>query len=370
MVSGKIVFDARMINNSGIGRYIEKILVNTIDHFENITLLGNEQEIKEKLGRENLSIIDFRESFYSMSEQIRYPLVVPKCDLFWSPHFNVPLLPIKAKKRLATVHDVFHLAFYDMLTRPQKIYAKIVIKAALEKSDQVITVSHFSKEEILRFTSSKYENKIHVIHNGIDPLVEKNPHTKVPEYENYFLAVGNVKPHKNFRRTIEAYKIFLEKNIHNENCPHFLIVGKMDGLITGDSTAIDIVNQDKILKEYVHFLGRVSDSELSGIYKNALALIFPSYYEGFGFPPLEAMQLETPVLVSNSACMPEVCGDAAIYFDPYDINDIANKMGSMYKDIRLRDSIKIKGLDQVKKFDWGVAADQSIMIIKQLLDKQ
>lgn len=367
MIKGKVVFDARMINNSGIGRYIEKILINTIDRFESITLLGNEKDIQEKLNKKDLKIIEFTSPFYSIGEQIKYPIIIPKCDLFWSPHFNIPLLPIKAKKRLTTVHDVFHLAFYDMLTISQKIYAKIVLKAAMEKSDQIITVSNFSKQEIIKHLGSKYNAKIHSIHNGIDNLSENKQYHKHDITTPYFLAVGNIKPHKNFKRTIEAYKIFLEKNINNINVPKFFIIGKKDGLITGDNSAFNIVNEHEILKEHVHFIGFVSDKELKEYYKNALALIFPSYYEGFGFPPLEAMQLGTPVIVSNAACIPEICGNAACYFDPYDINDIALNMDKVFLSDNFHKELSKKGLERVLEFSWEKSANESIKIIENLI---
>jgi len=366
----KIVFDARMINNSGIGRYIDKILSNILPHFDNLIILGDKKYLEEKFKSKNISIINFTDLFYSVSEQINYPRIIPKCDLFWSPHLNVPLLPIKAKKRLVTLHDVFHLAFYDTLTIPQKIYAKIVIDAALRKSDKIITVSEFSKKEIIKYTSNKYENKIQVVHNGVDPIQGNNNEIfKIDQIQNnYFLAVGNVKPHKNFRRTIEAYKLFLSKNEKDNNIPHFVIIGKMEGLITGDNSTFDIVKKDPLLKKYVHFSGKISDSELKVAYQRALALVFPSIYEGFGFPPLEAMLENTPVIVSDAACMPEICGEAAIYFDPYDINDIAEKMDYIYKNIELRNHLKERGPYRAMKFTWENASNSSIAIIDELIN--
>lgn len=368
-IKKKIVFDARMINNSGIGRYIDKILSNTLPYFENIVILGNKQYLETRFKENNVSIIDFKDPFYSIAEQINYNKVIPQCDLFWSPHLNVPLFPIKAKKRLVTLHDVFHLAFYNTLTIPQKVYAKIVIKAALDKSDAIITVSNFSKDEILKYSGSKYATKIYPIHNGVDPILgsEDNHLADFRGYKNYFLAVGNIKPHKNFRRAIQAYNCFLQNN-NKEEIPHLLIIGNSEGLITGDNSVFGEISNDPILKQYVHFIGRITDSELKTAYQNSLALIFPSIYEGFGFPPLEAMLEKTPVIVSNAACMPEICGDAALYFDPYNINDIATKMELIFKDKALREDIIVKGDKRVLDFKWAYSAQESIKVIENLLE--
>ena len=371
IIKKSVVFDARMINNSGIGRYIDKILINTLPRFSNLVVLGDEKYLETRLKNENVSIINFTDPFYSIAEQINYPKIIPKCDLFWSPHLNVPLFPIKANKRLVTLHDVFHLAFHNTLTLSQKIYAKVVIDAALRKSDKVITVSEFSKKEIIKYTNKKYESKIKIVHNGVDPILGNNGNTSKIDQINYdyFLAVGNIKPHKNFRRAIEAYKLFLLKNEKEQNIPHLVIIGKMDGLITADASAFDIVEKHPLLRKYVHFLGKLSDCELKMAYKRALALIFPSIYEGFGFPPLEAMLENTPVIISNAACMPEICGDAAIYFDPYDIHDISNKMNVILKNTAVRHNLKEKGLQRAKMFTWENAANSTISIIETLINK-
>lgn len=366
MEEKKIVIDARMINASGIGRYLQSILPGIVSHFECITLLGDKKLINKVLDTPlSAEIIPFRNSIYSLSEQIKYTQIIPKCALFFSPHYNIPLLPIKAKHKVVTIHDVFHLAFYNELSLPQKIYSKIVINSALKKSDKIITVSNFSKKEILKYTNSKYEEKISVIYNGIDLKKKGKRYTK-DITTPYFLFVGNIKPHKNLKRTLESFKLFLEKYQNSENLPQFIIVGKKEGFITGDNV-VNLVEKDFLLRKYVKFTGWIDDNELDELYSNALALIFPSYYEGFGFPPLEAMTFDCPVIASDKACISEICEDAALYFDPFSVKSIMEKMMIIFNEKDIRNNLVLKGKERIMHFSDKKTVEKHIKLFNQYL---
>jgi glycosyltransferase involved in cell wall biosynthesis len=366
----QIVIDARMINSSGIGRYLQNILPDIIEYFPNVTLLGDDKLLKEKLNNSNLHVIPFNVPIYSMSEQLGYPKIIPTCDIFFSPHYNVPLFPIKAKYRITTIHDVFHLAFYNDLGILQKIYAKLVINQAIKKSDCVITVSEFSKKEILKYTNSKYNHKIKSIYNGVE-LNKERLTTTIRPYDNqpYFLYVGNVKPHKNLTKAIEAFRLLLSDYDCSQKHIHFIIVGKREGFITGDENVIKLIDSDTLLHKNVEFTGWITDEELNNLYINALALVFPSYYEGFGFPPLEAMSLETPVIASSTASIPEVCGEAALYFDPFDVMDIYDKMKYIVTNNSLRKDLIKKGIDNVKRFTKESSINSHIQLLEKYLNK-
>ncbi|KAA6343177.1 glycosyltransferase [termite gut metagenome] len=353
-----------MINSSGIGRYLQIILPDIIEHFSNVFLLGDEQLLKEKLQNDNLHVIPFNEPIYSISEQLKYPYVIPKCDIFFSPHYNVPLLPIKAKHRIVTIHDVFHLAFHQGLNISQRIYSKAVINQALKKSDAVITVSEFSKEEIVKYTNKKYIDKISVIYNGVRSWGNLSE-TQVDYcgYKPYFLFVGNVKPHKNLRRTIETYRLLLLNIGYIKQKPYFIIAGKKDGFITGDNITA-LIENDPLLQQYVKFTGWITDNELQELYSNALALIFPSYYEGFGFPPLEAMSYGTPSIVANAASISEVCGNAVLYFNPFDINDIYDKMKCVFNNLHIRKELIEKGRENIKRFSCSLSIESHIKLFE------
>jgi glycosyltransferase involved in cell wall biosynthesis len=347
----KIVIDARMIESSGIGRYIESILSEIVEHFRDVVLLGDAVKLHKKLKlSKNFQVIPFTDSIYSLSEQLKYPFIIPECDIFFSPHYNVPLLPIRARYRVVTIHDVYHLAFRKELSFPQKLYAKLVMKCALEKSDAIITVSHFSKREILKYTSEKYKDKVSVIHNG-EIFCEKEIRKGVrPISYPYFLFVGNVKPHKNLKRAIDAFRLLLLDTSVSEKSLRFIIVGEKENFITRDNDIVGYIDGDKLLCERVIFTGWVSDDELVCLYAHAQAFIFPSFYEGFGFPPLESMALQVPVITSNVSSIPEICGDAVLYFDPFNVEDIYAKMKQILFDENLRDILIKNGLNNLKLF--------------------
>lgn len=362
-----ITIDARMIDASGIGRYLQSILPDLVSEFRDIILLGNmDKLVKYKKYNSNLQIIPFNSPIYSITEQIKYPQVIPPCDIFFSPHYNIPLLPIKAKKRITTIHDVFHLAFYENLNLSQKLYSKFVINQALKKADKVITVSNFSKKEIIKYTNKKYENKITIIYNGVNTIESRDTDliNKTIEYP-FFLSVGNIKPHKNLKRLFEAYGLFIESKKGQDILPKLVVVGKKEGFISGDNI-VPLIENNIFLSKHIYFTGWITDEQLNKFYANAIALIFPSYYEGFGFPPLEAMTHGVPCLVSDAASIPEVCNNAALYFNPFNIYDICDKMNQIYKDENLKRSLVQEGKENVSKFSWKKSISEHLQLIKEI----
>ena len=151
-----LAIDVRMWNSSGIGTYIKNIVPFLVDNF-NVFLLGNNNEIKNYGFYDKVKVVECNSSIYSIKEQFELFNKIPKCDIFWSPHYNVPLLPIKGKKRVVTIHDVYHLAFYNSLSLKQKLYANTLINHAMKNSDMIFTVSEFSKQEIIRYTKAEYK---------------------------------------------------------------------------------------------------------------------------------------------------------------------------------------------------------------------
>lgn len=362
----KIVIDCRMISMSGIGRYISTLIPYIIDELrDNVVLLGRKKELKQY----DAEIIPFDAPIYSIQEQLSYRRIIPRSKIFWSPHFNIPILPINSEKRITTVHDAYHLAYYDKLTLVQKIYAKVVINKALKISDKIITVSNFSKKELLQYTHSIYKDKIEVIYNGISDKKsdEYNKNVSINPIP-YILYVGNIKPHKNLENALEAYALFLKKHSEITNKPLFKIVGKRDGFINGSQDRLKkILDNNPVLNKFVVFTGFVSDIELNKLYSEALAFIFPSKYEGFGLPLLEAMRANCPVLASNIPPVKEICGDSVLYFDPESINDISEKISLIYSSKDLRKELITKGNQRVKNYSWEISAKKHLNIFMQLL---
>jgi len=355
MLGMRLCIDIRMISASGIGRHIKGILPTLMEKFE-VILLGYREELRKYYFPKNVLIINMKSKVYSIKEQIELALKIPKCDIFWSPHYNVPVLPIRAKKRMVTIHDVYHLAFQHTLSLSQKLYAKLMINQAVKISDIVLTVSEFSKQEIVKYT--KTSKDIEVIYNGIEPQWYKKQPLSLSERDSYILYVGNVKPHKNLVRALKAFSLLKDNNLK------FKIVGKKNNFITGDKEVEKIAQK---LGNKVEFTGYISDNELKELYRKAKLFLFPSLYEGFGLPPLEAMACGTPVIVSNVASLPEVCGDAAYYINPYDINDIARGIETVLKDEELKKELIQKGLKRVRLFSWEKSAKKLIEVIEEVM---
>jgi len=349
-----VCLDARMIKSSGIGRYIRNLIPFLAKEF-NLILLVREKIFLPK--EETISIKEIDIPIYSIKEQIFYPFKIPKVDIFWSPHYNVPLLPIRAKKRLVTIHDVYHLAFKKQLPFAQKMYAFLMLKAAVNLSDVILTVSNFSKTEIEKFLKPK--KTVKVVYNGLSgDWFEIKP---IPQNqkENYILFVGNVKPHKNLVRALKAFTLLLRENKNLK----FKIVGKKDGFINAD---VEVKKLAQKLGNSVEFTGEVSEGELKNLYRKAKLLIFPSIYEGFGYPPLEAMACGTPVVASNAASIPEVCGEAAYYVNPYDIRDIYRGLKEVLNNNQLQEELIRKGFQRIKKFSLENSAKEIIQLLHTL----
>ncbi|MBI5346332.1 MAG: glycosyltransferase family 4 protein [Chlamydiae bacterium] len=360
----EIVIDARMLFTSGIGTYIRNLLLNFNNAPFKIKLIVRSEDIAKEPKLALFDLIKCDDPIYSIKEQFDLPRLIGKCDLFWSPHYNVPILPIRAKKKVVTIHDVYHLAFFSKLKIKEKIYAKIVLNKAAT-SDKIITVSNFSKQEILKYLP-RAKDKVSVIYNGVDTSLfsakgeNVNPdlHTKYNLPKRFFLFVGNVKPHKNLKGIIQALKLLNQKEVH------LVVVGKTKGLLNSDSLADLLGNFSN--KEQILFLENVTNDELSMLYNKAIALVFPSFYEGFGFPPIEAMGCKCPVIASNLASLPEICEDAVEYVDPYNVNSILEKVKKLLTDTKRRDELISLGLKQHQKFTWQKAAAEHIKIFEEI----
>lgn len=358
----KLVIDFRMHKASGIGTYIKSLLPFLVEKFE-VILLGSRAEMQDYAWSKSVQILECECKIYSVKEQLELPLTIPECDIFWSPHFNIPILPIRAKFRVVTIHDVFHLAFYDTLNFMQKIYAKTLFNQALNRSNIVLSVSNFSRSEILKYT--KTDKNIFVVPNAIDER-HFNRHCDSSTLEavardyglpkDFVLFVGNVKPHKNLKNLLFA----LEKMDLN-----LVIVGKKDGFITGDSVISEIIRR-KNLSDRIFFTGYVKDADIAAIYNLAKLFVFPSLYEGFGIPPLEAQACGCPVVCSDAASLPEVCGDSVAYFDPYSVEDMKDKIQMVLDDENLQNELRAKGFENVKRFSWERSAKQIIEIMENL----
>lgn len=363
----EVCFDARMIFSGGIGTYIKNLILQLKNRSFKVRLLLDPSNLDRCSWLEGFDIIPCRSPIYSIREQIELPFCIPKSDLFWSPHFNIPLFPIRAKKRLVTINDAFHLAFFSTLTPLQKTYAKLFFKAAGSLSEKIITVSKFSEAELMKLGKIDRE-KLCVIHLGVDSRLF-HPHKdpiileKVKQLYNlpskYILFVGNVKPHKNLRGLLAAFSLLIkEKKIDS----HLVVVGQRTGFVRGEE--FDCFFQQEELAQKVMFLNYVEEDHLAPLYHLAQMMVLPSFYEGFGLPVLEAMSCGCPVVASKAGSLPEICGDAAEYLDPYDTQDIGDKISNV---LNHRDLLVQKGFERVRLFQWEKTAERHVQLIEQIM---
>ena len=348
-----LVVDCRMINKSGIGTYLKNILPGIILSDKYILTCMGYEELKSFYWIDKVLFIPLKSPILSFSEQIEMALKIPKCDIFWSPNWNIPLLPIRAKNRVVTIHDVYHLANFNLFSSAKIRIVRFYMSFIKKKYNKIITVSEFSKKEITKFTKIHPENIV-VTYLGVDE--KYSDEVILPNIEEeYILYVGNVKPHKNLKLSLEAFSMIKDKNIK------FYIVGQRDGFKTNDNTLNEnIIN----LKDRVFFTGYVSDEELKNYYKNAKLFLFPSLYEGFGLPVLEAMKFKLPIIASGSTSIPEVAGNHVIYFNALSVNDLVNKLNGF-----LEGELKCQIFDyqkQLNKFNWKYTVSKHLDIFNSI----
>ena len=355
-----ITIDTRWIHVSGIGTYLKHVVPGILSAFpeRNFVLIGDRDEI-EGLGIQSDAKVDVVAShakMYSLSEQFEIPGKIPKeTRLYFAPHYNIPLR--HRGRMLVTVYDLFHLAMPDLVGGLHKrFYARFMFGAVRKRADAIITISDFTRDELVRYTG-KGRQPIHPIHLGVDDSWFEIPASENPHGRPYLLYVGNVKPHKNLGALIRAYSM--------ADVPQDLVlVGKKEGFITGDSASVFEAGK---LEGRVHFTGRLDDALLKRYVANADTLVFPSLYEGFGLPPLEAMAAGCPVISSNAASLPEICGDAALYCDPCSPSDVAGKIKHLMGDKALRDEFREKGLARARQFTWESCIRKTCEVVDGLL---
>lgn len=315
-------------------------------------MIGN----KNDLDKYGVEIISSNAKPYSPAEQLDLPLKIPQTDLFWTPHFNAPFMPVKAGKRAVTIHDVFHLTRSAPYGVVKRMYARSLYANAVKKSDIIFTISEFTKSEILRSFPfiEKHQDKIKVIYRYPDQMFDRIEESdkkaktflkKAGIPENYILYVGNIKPHKNIEGLLRAFSLASGK-VPGYN---LVCVGQKDKFLTGFNQREDLI-ESLLIKKKVFFTGIINDEELVQLYNHARLLILPSFYEGFGLPPLEAMACGCPVIVSDIPPLKEVCGEAAFFITPSSVESIMNGLIIMIKDEKLRSKLIEKGYKQAARF--------------------
>jgi glycosyltransferase involved in cell wall biosynthesis len=272
-------------------------------------------------------------------------------QLYFSPGYNSPLG--WRGSFVFTLHDLHHLRVPENSNILKRSYYKHVIKPACRKAAVVLTVSEYSRREISEWANVAEERIVNV-GNGVGPPFDPQGDSYQPGYP-YLLYVGSRKPHKNLPRLLLAYSI---SGVGKE--VRLVISGRADPDIAREVQRLEI-------SDSVVFTPLDSDESLARAYRGAIALLFPSLYEGFGLPPLEALASGTPVLTANVCALPEVVGDAAILVQPEDLDDMAEGIRRIVRDSSLRARLRENGLTRAKLFSWSETARKTSRIVQMVL---
>lgn len=261
--------------------------------------------------------------------------------------------PVFYKNKIFTHHDITYIKYPESYTFIFRNLYKIMTALNFKNSLSFITVSEFSKREISEFYKVDIGN-IHVLYNGVSPEFKVNNSLNSTRYTPFALAVSSPNYHKNFSALIDAFN-----KINNP----------IELKIIGSSSSVFKNSKNHQVNPKINFLGRVSDGELVELYQNAEFFVFPSLYEGFGIPPLEAQACGCPVISSNAASLPEVLQDSAYYFNPDDINSIKDAILEVLNNSSLRKTLKNQGLNNVERFSWHSSASKLNSLLNDFAEK-
>ncbi len=372
----KIGVDCRELRSyrTGIGRILLELLRQAKAYQKDFVfiLFGNQRTnfLSSPDVFEDYEKVIIKEKWTLWWDQIQLKNAIKrnKVDLFFSPYYKMPLMA-----KIKTVISVFDVTY--LLVKPysdylrNRLYIKNFIKIAAKKAKKIITISNHTKND-LRTVLNLPEEKIEVSYPGISPEFRRVEDKKRIEslkkkygiQKKYILYVGNFMPHKNLKSLIDAYHL-LPDGLREE----YLLV-----LCGGELGNLELSARKGKLSGLPSIIsvGQVADEDLPSLYSRAELFVFPSLYEGFGFPPLEAMACGCPVASSHSSSLPEVLGDAAHFFNPYKIEEISRAMKLLLENEGLRESFRRKGLERAKLYTSKRMAEEFLSLFKSTLESQ
>lgn len=360
-VMKKIVIEARSYSSS-TGRYVRKLIeylekIDSGSERKYIVLLTSSDYDAYTPRAKNFSKLRADFEPYTFAEQTKFLRFCRNlnADLI---HFTMPQQPVFYKgAHITTVHDLTQLRFYAgnknrLIYELKRRVGAWVFSRVGKTSEHIIAISKFTKNDYLGLVHMP-DQKISVIYESADPVTNSPAAIPALVDKSFILYVGQQSTHKNIRRLIQAHQQLLKNN------PSLLLV--LAGKLNAQGEKNKQWVKDQQFKN-VHFTGFVSDDELGWLYENCKSYIFPSLAEGFGLPGLEAMQHQAPVVSSSATCLPEIYGNAAHYFNPKDVDDMAHKINEVLTDETLRSKLIKNGQQQLKKYSWQKMAEQTLAV--------
>jgi glycosyltransferase involved in cell wall biosynthesis len=351
-----IAMDARMVNASGIGTYIRGLLSalpSLLGATDQLSLIGRPEELPD------WPVLPASAPIYSLREQwqVAEAFRRSRSRLLHVPHYNVPVLA--AKRSVVTVHDLIHLRFPQFLTSPLALsYARFFLHRIVPRARAVLTVSEHSKRDIMEILGIP-EGKITVSPHGVSERFHPRPPEEIAAglaedglRPGYLLYVGNLKEFKNVPLLVATYE---KLRGNRADFPPLVLVGR--NFIRGFEQRLREISG-------IVWLPSVSQDRIPLLYCGARALVYPSLYEGFGLPPLEAMASGTPVICSHRASLSEVVGESALLIDPESVAELTGAIGRILADDALCDRLRALGLARAKSFTWRRTAEITLGVYR------
>lgn len=382
----KIAFDGQTLlekEKTGIGYYTEGLVEHIIeqnaeDQFYINVFSFKQNRIKEKIlekyQKKNTKIQICKWFPLRLYKMIWNIIPIPywlffkkKMDLTHFFNFYIP--PFVKGKRVCTIHDMTIKAYPKTVRIENRIMMMLNLKKTCKRADRIITSSEFSKKEIVKYMDVN-PDKISVLYSGVNldlykPCKNLEKIKKVRDKysipDKYYLYLGTLEPRKNIERLIMGYGILKSKK--EKKIPKLVIAGKKGWMY---EDIFKLVKEKELLDDII-FTGYVTQAEAPILMSGAVAFVFPSLYEGFGMPPLEAMACGTPVITSNCASLPEVVGNDGILVDPYSVEEISNALEEIYIDSEKAKKMSIMGIERAKKFSWDILSEKLYEIYEQTI---
>lgn len=354
----RVGFDARLAHWPGIGRYIlsvARLLACRTDM--ELVLYCNPEQIPLFAGL-NARVQPMKAKPFSIQEQLEWAVRIPHdgLDLLHVPAYNVPV--VSHCTLICTLHDMLYKRYPDHIGPVARMYYNLMHWVAVRRADRIVTVSQFSARELEEIYGID-SRKVTVVKNGVETGMDRTPaageavvlRERYGMPDRYFLYVGTCKAHKNLSLTLKALRLCAEKG---QPVPPLVLVGRTD---QHARKVLALAGELGIADQVVH-VGFVDELHLPAVYRGATAFVFPSLYEGFGLPIVEAMALGTPVITSGRGACAEVAGDAAVLVDPFDAEALAGRLVALSTEIQLREALIESGLRRAAEFTWDRAVAQ------------
>ena len=363
-----IAIDARMLEHSGIGTYLRNLLAR-LAATENeyvFEVICRRREVLGGLPSARFRFVPAQSPIYSLREQWEIARLARHAQLLHSPHYNAPLL--LRGKLVVTIHDLIHLTDPSFRrTFAAQFYARPMFHLVARRADYIIANSEFTKQQIVERLAVS-PSKVSVAYLGVSERFRPRDHNEaflraaslMGVSRPYILFVGNLKPHKNLKTLLRA---FAQTCAHSDFDLQLAILGddrKWKPGLVSESTSLG-------LAERVIFGSHVPYDDLPWVYAAAEILVMPSLIEGFGLPVLEAMACGTPVVCSRAASLPEVAGDAAEYFEPTSVDDLAMAIERVLRSSQFQVTLRSKGLERARLFSWEEFANRHCEVYREAL---